>query len=140
MLGGLAVLPAALPVAAAAAEPDPIFALIEAKRAADIAHLHAIEAQDEAEIRTGMRSDATWEARDRCGDAVGVVNEADWKLATTPPTTLAGIAAVLRFANQIEDEGNEWPGTDTIGREGWHYQLRATVALAIETIIRRLEA
>jgi hypothetical protein len=64
-------------------------------------------------------------------------HEVDWKLATTPPTTLAGAAAMLRFANLIEDEGGEWPSTDTIGAEGWHYQLRATVAHAIETIIRQ---
>ena len=43
---------------------------------------------------------------------------------------------MLRFANQIEDGGMEWPSTDTIGAEGWHYQLRATMAQAIETIIR----
>ncbi len=61
----------------------------------------------------------------------------DWRLATTPPTTLAGVVAVLRFANQIEDEGLEWSETDTIGAEGWHYQLRATMAEAIEAIIRR---
>jgi hypothetical protein len=40
------------------------------------------------------------------------------ELATTPPTTLGGAAAVLRFVNLIEDEGGEWPGTDTIGAEG----------------------
>ena len=51
------------------------------------------------------------------------------------PTTLAGVAAVLGFANDIEDAGLEWPGTDTIGREGWHYQLRQTMAQAIKTII-----
>ena len=49
----------------------------------------------------------------------------------------AGIAAVLRFANEIEDGGMEWPSTDAIGREGWHYQLRATMAAAIETIIHK---
>ena len=65
------------------------------------------------------------------------VNAICWKLATTPPTTLAGVAAVLRFSNEVEDAGNEWPDTDTIGREGWHYQLRATVAAAIEEIIRQ---
>jgi hypothetical protein len=57
-------------------------------------------------------------------------------LATTPPTTLAGVAAVLRFANEIEDAGNEWPDTDTVGRDGWHYQLRATMAAAIETLLK----
>jgi hypothetical protein len=70
-------------------------------------------------------------------DACQFVNEANWRLATTPPTTLAGVAAVLRFANQIEDAGMEWPETDTIGSEGWHYQLRATMAAAIEAIMQR---
>jgi hypothetical protein len=30
----------------------------------------------------------------------------------------------------------EWPDTDTVGAEGWHYQLRETMAAAIEAIIR----
>ena len=64
------------------------------------------------------------------------VNAICWKLATTPPTTLAGVAAVLRFANEVEHAGNEWPNTDTIGREGWHYQLRATMAAAIENLLK----
>jgi len=76
------------------------------------------------------------EAWQRCGDACGVVNEADWRLATTPPTTLVGVAAVLRFANEIEDGGMEWPATDAVGPEGWHYQLRATMAAAIEALIK----
>ncbi len=49
---------------------------------------------------------------------------------------IAGVAALLRFANEIEDAGGEWPHTDTIGREGWHYQLRATMAAAIEALIK----
>jgi hypothetical protein len=28
---------------------------------------------------------------------------------------------VLRFANAIEDGGMEWPNTDTVGAEGWHF-------------------
>jgi len=62
--------------------------------------------------------------------------DAAWPLARTAPTTLAGAAALLRFANQHEDEGFEWPDTDFIGRDGWHSQLRATMAAAIETIIK----
>jgi hypothetical protein len=65
-----------------------------------------------------------------------VAHAIDWKLATTPPTTLAGVAAVLRFANEIEDAGMEWPNTDAIGPDGWHYKLRATMAAAIETLIK----
>ena len=119
-------------------KPDPAFVLIADKRAADIAHGEAIDAQDEADGKYGFRSDEASEADDRCLAACHAVNAIDWKLATTLPTTLAGVAAVLRFANEIEDGGMEWPNTDAIGREGWHYQLRATMAAAVETIIRQM--
>ena len=126
---------AAIPTAAAAAgiAPDPAFVLIAEKLAADIAHCEAIDAQDEADRADDP--DAAEEAFQRCCVACGVVNEADWRLATTPPTTLAGVAAVLRFVNEIEDGGMEWPDTDAVGPDGWHYQLRATMAAAIEAII-----
>ena len=115
---------------------DPAFALIAEKRAADIAHGEAIDAQDEASSRYGFHSDEESEADDRCYVVCHAVHAIDWKLATTQPTTLAGVAAVLRFANEIEDSGMEWPYTDTIGREGWHYQLRATMAAAVEALIK----
>jgi hypothetical protein len=115
---------------------DPAFALIAAHRAAEVAHVTVIVAQDEAEAKHGIRSEEAWEAADRCGAMCDEVNAIAWKLATTPPTTLAGVAAVLRFANEVEDAGGDWPDTDTIGREGWHYQLRATMAVAIEALTR----
>jgi hypothetical protein len=121
--------------AAAGTTPDLAFALIAEKRAADVAHCEAIDAQDEAEMKHGDDSDIALEANDLCFAACRAVNVIDWRLATTPPTTLAGVAAVLRFANEIEDAGNEWPNTDTVGREGWHYQLRATMAAAIEALL-----
>jgi hypothetical protein len=37
--------------------------------------------------------------------------------------------------NEVEDAGGDWPDTDTIGSEGWHYQLRATMAATIETLL-----
>jgi hypothetical protein len=46
------------------------------------------------------------------------------------------VAAVLQFANEHEDAGGEWPYTDAIGPDGWHYQLRATMAAAIEALIK----
>jgi hypothetical protein len=112
--------------------PDPVFALIADKLAGDIAHGEAIDAQDEADEH-GIGLD---EADDRCLAAYHAVNAIDWKLVTTPPTTLAGVAAVLRFANEIEDGGMEWPNTDAVGPDGWHYQLRATMAAAIEALIK----
>jgi hypothetical protein len=117
-------------------KPDPAFALIADKRAAHIAHGEAIDAQDEADGRYGIHSDEASEADDCCLAACHAVHAIDWKLATTLPTTLAGVAAVLRFANEIEDGGMEWPNTDKVGREGWHYQLRATMAAAIEELIK----
>jgi hypothetical protein len=116
--------------------PDPAFALIADKRAAHIAHGEAIDAQDEADDKYGDRSDEASEADDRCLAACDAVNAIDWRWATTPPTTLAGVAAVLRFANEIEDGSMEWPNTDAIGPDGWHYQLRATMAAAIEALIK----
>jgi hypothetical protein len=65
---------------------------------------------------------------------VRIVNKADWRLATTPPTTLAGVAAVLQFANEIEDGGMEWPSTRPSAR-GLALPARATMAQAIEAII-----
>jgi hypothetical protein len=115
---------------------DPTFALIAEKLAADVAHGEAIDAQDDSERDNGIDPDAAEVAFQRCCVACGVVNEADWRLATTPPTTLAGVAAVLRFANEIEEGGMEWPDTDAVGPEGWHYQLRATMAAAIEALIK----
>jgi hypothetical protein len=73
---------------------DPAFALIAAQRAAEIAHGDAIDAQDEAEDKYGLRSDEAWEAADRCGAMADEVNAICWKLATMPPTTLAGVAAL----------------------------------------------
>jgi hypothetical protein len=108
--------------------PDPTFALIADKRAADVAHGEAIDTEEEAEEH-GIGLD---EACDRSLAACHAVRAIDRKLATTPPTTLAGVAAVLRFANEIEDGGMEWPNTDAVGPDGWHYQLRATMAAAIE--------
>jgi hypothetical protein len=132
---------AAIPTAAVAGIPtsapaDPAFALIAAKQAADIAHGEAIEAQDRADVEFGYDSVAASEADESCSAACWAVHEIDWHLARTSPTTLAGVAAVLRFANQIEDGGMEWPSTDTVGAEGWHYQLRATMAAAIEVLIK----
>jgi hypothetical protein len=126
--------PATMP--SLAVMPDPAFALIAAMRAAHAAHGEACGALAEAEERYGFNSAEAEDVYERGGAACHASYAAAWSLATTPPTTLAGIIAVLRFANQFEDEGMEWPDTDTIGPDGWHYQLRATMAAAIEALIK----
>jgi len=132
----VAAMPAAGPDSSACAV-DPALALIAAKRTADVLHCDAVDAQGEAEKRYGFRSVEQWDAAENCAAACCAANEIDWKLANTPPTTLGGVAAVLRFANEVEDAGWEWPDTDTIAPpESWHYQLRATMAAAIEALIK----
>jgi hypothetical protein len=102
------VLPVASPaaVAAPAVVPaciatDPAFALIAAHRAAELAHIEVIDAQEEAEVKYGIRSVEACEAGDRSVDMCVEINAIAWRLADTPPTTLAGVAAVLRFANEV---------------------------------------
>ena len=75
-----AAVAAAIPITEAATA-DPAFALIAAKLAADAAHGEAIDAQDEADRDDDP--DAEEKAFQRCCVACGVVNEADWRLATT---------------------------------------------------------
>jgi hypothetical protein len=139
---GGAAIGAGLPLparSAAAAATDPAFVVIAEKRAADIAHGVAIDAQDEAERDQGVEYLAVDEDQ-RCYEACWAVFDVDWRLARTVPTTLAGVAAVLRFVNEIEDGGMEWPATGTVGAEGWHHQLRASIAAAIEAIMRQVGA
>jgi hypothetical protein len=109
MLAGLAILPAlparAVAAAAAAAEPDPIFALIETKRAADTAHGDAIDVLDQLYRAGDDSSEAAFEADEKCEQACHFAMDLGWQLARTAPISLAGVVAVLRFANQFEDEG-----------------------------------
>jgi hypothetical protein len=74
------------------------------------------------------------EAEEKCEEACRHAMDVAWQVARTVPTTLAEVAAVRRLANQLEDEGLEWPNTDTIGGEGRHYQLRASMAEAVERL------
>jgi hypothetical protein len=80
---------AAIPTAvlAGAAASDPAFDLIAEKRAADVAHCEAIDADCEFDERGDYSSDAAIEAQENSEAACHYVHEVDWKLATTPPTT-----------------------------------------------------
>jgi hypothetical protein len=127
---------AALPATADAAA-DPVFTLITEKLAADAAHGAAIDVQDAADVLYGYDSDQARDADETCEQACHRAMDAAWQLARTAPTTFAGAVAVLRFTNQLEDEGMEWPDTDAVGAEGWHYRLRATMAAAIEAIVQK---
>jgi hypothetical protein len=65
---------------------------------------------------------------------IGSCQDLGWALANTIPTTMAGVAAVLSYANEFEDLGDEWPDSDAIGRDGWHYQLRQSTSRALQAL------
>ncbi len=48
-------------------------------------------------------------ALDRVEQLCDSCGELEWALATTMPTSIAGVAAVMRYANECEDQGEEWP-------------------------------
>lgn len=97
--------------------------------------LYAALARDANELSAKRAEYDATAADDRVEQLCNSCQDLSWALANTMPTSIAGVAAVLRYANEFEDRGEEWPDTDAIGSDGWHYQLRATVAAAIETLI-----
>jgi hypothetical protein len=96
------------------------------------ARLHDEFDRDSRELSTKQDEYGMSAADDRVEQLCHSCQELAWVIATTAPTSMAGVAAVLRYANEFEDVGEEWPYTDTIGGEGWHYQLRQTLAGALD--------
>ncbi|QIG91986.1 hypothetical protein [Bradyrhizobium sp. 6(2017)] len=131
--GGLCLMvgaAAASTLLASDAAEDPALAAIAKHRKASADHLASIYAVDDTDPGTGARYDAEG-LNEACCHAAW---DAAWDLASTIPTTLAGIVAILQYANELEDAGEEWPDTDRIGRDGWHYRLRQTMAAAAVNI------
>jgi len=115
------------PVAISASSPDPIFAAIEEHRAAQskiheilgrtveleemlpadrcraysIAHRGTDFGVDDDPRWTANQAEY-WSAEDR-SDAIA------WSFVEHPPTSLAGAATLLAYANEHEARGYEWP-------------------------------
>ncbi|WP_316399432.1 hypothetical protein [Bradyrhizobium sp. 33ap4] len=92
-----------LGVSSQAETEDPAFAAIAKHRQASADHLASIYAYD----RTEPGTDAYYDAQDHNEACCHAARDAAWDLATTIPTTLAGIAAVPQYVNEVEDEGDE---------------------------------
>jgi hypothetical protein len=99
------------------------------------ARLHTELTRDMCEPAAKQDDLGVTAADDRVEELCDSCQNLGWALATTMPTSMAGVAAVVRYANEFEDLGEEWPDTDTIGSDGWHYQLRQTTARALETLL-----
>jgi hypothetical protein len=96
------------------------------------ARLHAELTRDMSELSAKQAEQGVTDANDRVEQLCHSCQDLGWALANMVPTSIAGVAALLRYANEFEDQGEEWPDTDTIGGEGWHYQLRQTIAAALD--------
>jgi hypothetical protein len=137
MMGAAAISKLNMPAQAASIPPiDPAIEAIAKHRQAAADHIAAINATDAAE----RRSEAFYEAEEHQTECCYRECDAADALATTIPTTFVGVAAVLQYVNEFEDKGEEWPGTDTTGPEGWHYQLRQAMARAVVSLMQRVAA
>ena len=98
------------------------------------AELHAEFTRDESDLSVKKAEHGVTAADERVEQLRRASDEIAWALATRAPTSAAGVAAVLRYANEYEDDGDNW-NIDTVQSEEWHYQLRQTAAKALETLI-----
>ncbi len=128
--GGTALALAA-PLPAGAATPDPVFAMIERHRELSAAFDVAVKNADNLEEHPEQESlDAIV---DDTSDAL--LDHAD-ALIITEPTTVAGIAAVMRYFASLEDwqeprDSEEWETSDGAS-VNWHQAFLDTLANALQ--------
>jgi hypothetical protein len=128
-LAGLALLPAALPVAASATA-DPVFAMIEQHKAQSAAYDVACNHPGVGAVG----SDRSYEAEELADHTLAALVDGVERLFTFQPLTLPGYAAMLRYLSGLED----W---QMVGRFNYDFadlrEFCASLAAAIEAIIRR---
>jgi hypothetical protein len=119
ILAGAASAPVAMP-AAALPMPDPIYAAIEEHRRAHAAAGALLDAAtDDWESEADAAMDAYWAAADALFD--------------TNPTTVAGVAALLRYAYEFEmSHPEEFCGHHHTDR--WAYELHGRAAEMLEAL------
>jgi hypothetical protein len=99
----------AIPVAATAMAPDPIFAAIERHKASYVAFGHLLNLKDKFEDEHG-RSHASpeyeeWQRRE--DEACDAESSATAEMVATVPTTIAGVVALLRYVDEEHARRNE---------------------------------
>ena len=141
----------------AKSEPDPIFAAIEAHRTVTAMALLALETHNtfERELPRDKRQssidahgeeivatdDPRWIASQRAlAAAWNAQDDAACVLVSIVPTTLAGVVALLEYANAADIDGHAWPSVlqsdDGTKSRSWHYFLVETVSAALVDLVR----
>lgn len=138
----------------ALAVPDPVLALIAAHKAAYISFdqvcrfLSDLEGQIPKEKREewfredrakglGANDHPRWTAGKAAYWAAPDAEEkAAWALAYARPSSLAGAAALLRYAHGYEAEGSDWPcdPQEADGEDDWHGTFYLSLAAALEAM------
>jgi hypothetical protein len=105
VLGGLAVLPVALPAAVTAANAiDPVFDLIATHRKTHAAHMAALHLQRRFERRYGI-GEGSWISTKPCHDE----DDAFTAFVAEPATTVQGLLAKLAYFDELAGEfETEW--------------------------------
>jgi hypothetical protein len=144
-----------LPAAQAASEPDPIFAAIEAHRKAEAEFGDRVERKcalervlpdhrcksnfDSGKETIVETDDPRWIAAVREEDeGSDLAREAVVAFATTKPTTIAGVRALLAYFAVVEaiDDGAAWPDhVDEDGGGSVAYFVARNAAAALAKII-----
>jgi hypothetical protein len=124
-----------------AGEVDPIFAAIEAHRAAAVAFSAAVTENGELE-EILLEDDPRWIASQEAVDVLGdAERDAACQILSVPPTTMAGVVAVLKYAVEADRDGCLWAGNivddEHDGGCGmpWARHLHRMLASAIERIV-----
>ena len=134
--------------------PDPVFAAIAAHKGAYVRldqscrHVSRLEGaipkerrqewfDEDREQDIGADDDPRWTtalAAQRA--AFDAETQAAWVLAHARPASLAGVAALLRYAAEYEDEGSDWPCDPQTpdGEEEWMITFHQSLAAALEAM------
>ena len=148
-VAGSAVLPA---LANSSDGPDPIFAAIDAHKAAREIMYAAVDAVSTAErelTSKGLRLSrerGNCPSLDRCEAALSEAFEAETEAACTLvnvlPETLAGVFALLSYAHSADTDGEGWPAdlqTDDGVKprsRSWHYFLIQNLAETLPSMVQ----
>jgi hypothetical protein len=129
--------------------PDPILEAIEAHKAARAVVYSAVDGVSaaEQELRgrglkpTSMRGNSP--RLDACEGALSQAFDAETEaacvLVTVRPTTIAGVLALMQYANAADIDGQGWPSDlcsdDDTKTRSWHYFLIETVTAALTDLV-----
>jgi hypothetical protein len=108
--------------AAASASDDPRFALLDAHGKAE--HAYTFPSMEVDKDDPALLQQFT--------DLGDEVDELAWDIARNEPSTIAGVAAVLRYVSNIDPDGGRWPHQEY----GWPGTLHASLARALKRIVR----